>query len=108
MNNVKITVSNHAYMRMKERLGYNKKTADRMAVKAVENGIDGSINYGQLERYMYKIEKYDNKNAVVHLYGENVYIFARYKHEMVLVTVFSVPNELKNQVRGAQKKRKAA
>ena len=49
---VNLRISKHAYDRMKERLGMNKKAAQRIAQKALSNGIGREETSGCLQRYI--------------------------------------------------------
>ena len=43
-----MTISNHARQRMKERCGFNRKTQDRMARKAFDEGVTHKQTKGRL------------------------------------------------------------
>lgn len=44
-----MTISNHARQRMKERCGFNRKTQDRMARKAFDEGGNPQTDERQIE-----------------------------------------------------------
>lgn len=87
---MKIQVSRHAEQRMRERCGLNKKSIERMAQRAYDNGICHNETRGNLNKWITKVY-YSNKNANnIRLYGNMLYIFCN----DVLVTVFHVPHKL--------------
>ncbi len=104
----RIFLTNHAYDRMKERVGVGKKAADRLVTKAYEKGISKECAKGSLYRYMTSEarESYKN-NTVVRIYGEMVYCFTETAEGALLVTVFCVPGSLRKQALGAQRRNAA-
>ena len=83
-------VSNHAKERMKERCGFNKKSCDRMASKAFEEGISHKQTKGRLNKWVTSLY-FKNKSANnIKLYGDKAYIFC----DSVLVTVIQIPISL--------------
>ena len=110
---VRIEITKHAYDRMKERLGLNKKAATRMAEIAYSDGIKHGDTNGQLYRYISsQAYAYMKKGYCLKIYGEAVYCFVNGKDEETgekkssLVTVWTIPQNLKNQVLGLQRKKK--
>lgn len=104
-----VFVSNHAYLRMKERAGISKKAADRLSAKAYNEGIGSSDTTGSLYRYItYESEAYNHNGTDVRIYGEMVYCFLEQPNGVLLLTVFWIPNKLKNQALGIQRKNKIA
>ena len=96
-----MNISEHAKQRMKERCGYNKKTQDRMAQKAFENGIPHSQTKGNLNKWITSLY-FKNKNANnIKLYGEQAYIFCN----ETLVTVIPVPVNLKKNLKSMIKRK---
>lgn len=80
-----IYISDHAFKRMKERNGWNKKTSLRMIKKVYDNGNRSSEMKGETKKYVLKREVYHPEDEYV-MYGQNLYIFK----SNVLVTVFPV------------------
>lgn len=110
---VRIEITKHAYDRMKEWLGLNKKAATRMAEIAYSDGIKHGDRSGQLYRYISaQAYAYMKKGYCLKIYGEAVYCFINGRDEETdekissLVTVWAIPQNLKNQVLGLQKKKK--
>ena len=92
-----IEISNHAFDRMHERLGLNKKAIIRMVEKAYELGLTHSQTSGNLYRH---------KGSCIKIYGENVFIFNQQVNKIILVTVFQLPNNLKSLALTLQKNAK--
>ena len=84
-------ITRHGYERGKERLGFSKKTLDRMTERALEDGVAQKEAKGSLRRYLDALFlKY--KMANVRLFSEHIFVFSK---ERRLITVFRVPNEHK-------------
>ena len=108
---VRIDITKHAYDRMKERLGLSKKAANRMAEIAYAEGIKHGDTNGRLYKYISsQAYAYMKKGYCLKIYGEAVYCFINGKDEETetssLVTVWVIPQNLKNQVLGLQRKKK--
>ena len=105
-----IVLSNHAYVRMKERVGVGKKAAERLVSRAYEEGIDKGKARGSLFRYITgETRKVCYRDTNVKIYGEMVYCFMDTPEgKSVLVTVFCIPGSLRKQALGAQRRRQAA
>ena len=98
----KVIMTYHAEDRLKERAGFNQKAANRMAQKALDNGITHGDVTGQLKKWLdRKYFAYKNANNM-RIYGEELYIF----NEDVLITVFHIPQHLKKQALACQKKKR--
>ena len=110
---IRIDVTRHAYDRMKERLGLNKKAAVRIAEMAYESGIRHGETNGRLYRYISKEARaYMRKGFCMKIYGETVFCFIDKVDQdggeriTSLVTVWPIPQNLKNQVLGIQRRKK--
>ena len=83
-------VSRHAEERLKERCGFNKKSYERMANKAFDEGITHSQTKGRLNKWVTSLY-FKNKSANnIRLYGDKAYIFCG----KILVTVIQIPIDL--------------
>lgn len=98
-----IYISDHAFVRMKERCGFNKKTAIRMVKKAYEKGTDITNVKDYLSTWAKKQElrQEDGERAI--LYGDFVYRFCY----DTLVTVIHKPQKGKVQNIYGKKKQPA-
>ena len=105
-----ILLSNHAYTRMKERVGVGRKAAERLVSRAYEEGIDKEKARGSLFRYITgETRKACYRDNDIRIYGEMVYCFMdRSEESTILVTVLYIPGYLKKQALGAQRRRQAA
>ena len=102
----KVIVTNHAYDRMKERVGIGKKAADRLCKKAYSDGIGRDNAKGRLYRYITsEMRNCHEKSINIRIYGEMVYCFLEDPDSVVLVTVFWLPAKLKKQALGVQRKK---
>ena len=109
----KIAITDHAYDRIKERMGLNKKAADRIVTVAYRDGIQHSETKGTLYRYIGNLTRsYMKKGACFKIYGENVFCFVNQKDREsgekigILLTVWTIPKEYRNHVLGLQRKKK--
>ena len=105
-----IVLTNHAYVRMKERVGVGRKAAERLVSRAYEEGIDKEKARGSLFRYITgEARKECYRDDDIRIYGEMVYCFKDTPEgKSILVTVFYIPGYLKKQALGAQRRLQAA
>lgn len=85
-----INVSKHSKQRCKERLGISKKHTNKIAEKALKNGIHHTDATGSLKRYFGYLYESHNKiaNNII-IYNRNVYIFRNTE----LITIMHLPNQ---------------
>lgn len=108
-------VTDHAYARGKQRLGFSKSTMDRMTKKAFAEGVRVGEMTGSLHSYFVsKLEYPEYENSFFRLYGEAIYVFAL-GHDIyfgdshpILVTVMCIPQDLRKQAIAVTRKRRAA
>lgn len=98
-NKPEISITAHAYRRGKERLGYSRKTLERIAVKAFTEGVLHRETKGQLNKFVTKIYLQYCKANNIRIYGENIFLFIDAK----LITVYQVPVELRNHIKCIKK-----
>ena len=106
-----IHVTDHAYERIKERMGLGNRAAARMAEVAYEEGITHADTSGKLYRYIEEQTQSHLKPGIyIKIYGEVVYCFLRekmHKKERVfLLTAWNIPNTLKKNVLSVQKRKR--
>lgn len=87
MNNIKIT--EHAYLRMKQRNGWSRKTADRMLNRIYNDGQRIDSIKGYLKMWIKEKIKNDPDDGEYVLYGKQVYIF----RSDSLITVLTMPSK---------------
>ena len=90
-----IRITDHAFDRIKERLGLSKKAAQRIALKAYAEGIQHEQTTGALRRYLDKIYISHGKSSGTRIYGEHLWLF----REQTLLTVLYLPTELKRSAK---------
>jgi hypothetical protein len=94
-----LIISQHAYERAKERLGWSPSVLDKMALKAFTEGLKHSQTKGHLHKYITKQWfKYKHANNA-RVYGENIFYFSN----NVLATVYQVPQDLRKYIKISQK-----
>lgn len=104
-----IIITDHAYTRFKERVGINKKAANRLTEKAYCNGIGLEETSGRLSQYVLgKTKAHERNNNCIKIYGEMVYCFLLEPNGIFLLTVLNVPSDLKKQALLIQKKMRVA
>lgn len=81
-----IIITKHAYTRMKERNGWNKKTATRMVRRVYSDGTRHDQVKGYLKKWLKTKYEYSNDGDEYILYGEKLYIFNGIKMLTVLPT----------------------
>ena len=92
-NNTKVVLTKHAEERLKERNGLNKKSIERMATKALYEGIPHSRTNGRLHKWITSIYMKKKVATNIRLYGDKAYLFKG----NVLITVLQIPpNLMKN------------
>lgn len=90
-----IIITDHAYLRAKERLSLNKKSIDRLASSAFKSGIKQSDTKGQLKKYIDNLWfEYKTANNI-RIYGEIIYFFSNNR----LITLYQIPNEFKKTLK---------
>ena len=95
-----IQISRHAEKRLRERNGLNKKSMQRIAERAFNNGLEHRDTTGNLRKWLLSLkDKRNNVNKIM-IYGHQVYLFAG----NILVTVFDVPGNLRKNVDIAKEK----
>lgn len=93
-------VTKHAKQRMKERCGFTKGSADRMAQRALDVGMKHSDCTGNLKKYVDKLYLSNKTANNIRLYGGKSYIF----HNDILITVIPIPSNLCKYVKKVGKR----
>lgn len=82
-----IVITKHAYMRMKERNGWNKRAATRMVSRVYNDGIRPGQIKGYLKNWVNTKYEYSNVGDEYILYGDKLYIF----NDKTMLTVLPTP-----------------
>lgn len=96
-----MSVSKHAEDRLKERCGFNKKTSERMAQKAYEEGITHAETKGRLNKWVTGLYFRNETANNIRLYGDKAYIFC----DKTLVTIIQIPASLMKNLKDMVKER---
>jgi hypothetical protein len=94
-------ISKHAEERANERLGLPIKPFEKLANKALSNGIKHSDTVGRLNKYITSLFFYNKSANNTRIYGEFIYLF----NNETLITVLNLPNNFKslaNKLRNEQ------
>lgn len=88
-------ITKHAKDRMKQRCGFNKKAVNRMAEKALTDGIPHKKTKGQLNKWITSLYFYSERANNIRIYGDKAYIF----RDDRLITVIQVPPSLRKNIK---------
>lgn len=88
--NTDINVTKHATKRLRQRLGINKKSADKNAERALKYGITHSEAKGRLCKYMDGIFLTNCRPNNMRVYNHSIYLF----RGNTLITVIALPRSL--------------
>ena len=83
-----LVISQHAYMRMKERNGWSKKASTRMLQKIYSEGVRSNQVKGYLKGWVNDKADYAMEGRELILFGEKLYVF----NEKTMLTVLPVPS----------------
>jgi len=86
-NHKNIIITKHAYLRLKERNGWNRKASRRMISRIYTEGIRQGEVKGYLKMWVNMKCKYAEEGDEYILYGDKLYIF----NETRMLTVITVP-----------------
>lgn len=85
-----VYITDHAFQRMKERHGWNKKTAIRMMKKVYDDGLTLKDVKGKTASWIFEtICSNDSKSDEIRIYGDYVYIF----NKKTLLTSYRIPGK---------------
>lgn len=86
---MKINISEHAFMRMKKRNGWSRKAATRMIDKVYRNGLRPKQVKGYLKWWINDRANEELEGSELVLFGEKLYIFRGH----TMVTVLPTPTK---------------
>lgn len=84
-----VYVTRHADKRIRQRLGVNKKSTDRIAEKAMEFGITHAEAKGKLSKHLDGIFLLSYKPTNMRVYNHSIYLF----NGNILITVLPLPRK---------------
>lgn len=84
---MEVNVTRHGEKRIRKRLGLKKKSADRIAEKALERGVTHAEAKGSLGSYMDSLFLSHGTANNMRIYNRAVYVF----RNNVLITVLALP-----------------
>lgn len=84
-------VTEHAKKRLKERNGLNNKSIDRIAEKALNEGIRHNQTKGNLNKWVSSLFFRNMAASNIRLYGDKAYLFTK---DDRLITVLQIPHSL--------------
>lgn len=88
-----IIVSRHAKKRIKQRMGINKKASERVAKRALTEGLTHAETTSMLHRYLDSLYLSHEKGGKMRVYHQKVFVFS---NNNVLITVLQLPTGLYN------------
>lgn len=88
-----VFISRHAFDRMRERNGWNKKTAMRMTKKIYDNGLDPDEVKGEYRPWA-RYRAQTHPDCMLKFYGQSLYVF----QNNILITVLQGTKLYRQQV----------
>lgn len=96
-------ITRHGDKRTRKRVGVNRSAVERLARKALADGITRYDAKGGLRRYLDALYHYNGQADNIRVYAEKVWIFSG----NILITVLDLPQKYKNRANGIAKKESA-
>lgn len=96
-----IEISQHAYERAKERLGFTREALERHAARAFSAGVQHDETRGRLKRFVDALYLKERSANQTRIFAEHVFLFCNNK----LITVFELPHEFRRAAAKAVGKR---
>lgn len=93
--------TDHAKQRTKERLGLSKNLTDKIAQKALDNGVIHSETAGSFKRFYDGLYLRHRNANNIRVYNRKVYLF----NDEVLITIINLPNKYNVLADKLQKKK---
>lgn len=94
-------ITNHGEYRVRKRAGVPKKAVEKMAQRALKEGVSREEFSGSLRRYLDGSYNHYNQEANnIRVWSEKVWIFA----DDILITVLDLPQRYKNSANGKASK----
>jgi len=93
-------ITHHAYIRARQRFSLKPEALERVAGRALQEGLCRSQVTGRLARYFDKLWLQERKARNIRLYGEFLFLF----HQDTLITLWQLPNGLRKLAAVIRKK----
>lgn len=97
-----VVVTRHATQRIKERLGLNKRSVEKLTNRALAEGINAcDLMNSSLKFFLFSQLNYllDKGKCKIIVYNYNVFIFEVYDaKDDILITVLNLPKEYHREV----------
>lgn len=87
-----VHISRHARKRMHERCGVGKKAGQKLAVRAIKEGIKIEDTVGVIRSYLSHIFCNTEDSPEIRLLGETVFVFKKQPDGYLLITVMKLPS----------------
>lgn len=95
-------VTQHAKERLRERVGLNRRAAERLSAIALEHGLTHQQATGVLEKLFFALYRKHQTADNIRIYAQKIFIFCG----LTLVTVLPLHNKYKKVVAKAFQRRK--
>lgn len=104
VDEAKVYITDHAYERMKQRLGLGRKAANKMAQRAFERGLIGANVKGGLNLYLCGRGDDPDEQVMKFLYGEHIFVFRPDNGTARLLTVYRMDSAYLTRAISAQRR----
>ena len=104
---IKLLASVHARERARERISWHRRTLERMLERVFYDGLGPDDCSRRLHDFIASKTE-TNPAGLIRIYGEHLFLFARdLPDEIVLLTVYPIPGELKPAAHQARRNQHA-
>ena len=91
-----VTTSRHAQIRIKQRCGVSKKSADRVAQLAASRGITREATKGPLRKWLDAKQKNSDKDVEIVVWGDKAFLFSA---DSRLITCIQIPQAISRKMK---------
>ncbi len=103
---VKLLESHHARERARQRIGWHRRTLERMLERVFYDGLGPEDCSHRLGDFV--AATVNTAAGLSRIYGEHLFLFTRdHADEVVLLTVYPLPSELKSAAHRARRQQNA-
>ena len=101
---INFAITDHAFVRAKERIGWNRPALSRMLERVFYDGVAASTPHKKIRNFLGYYQKQE-PGRIARAYGEHVFLFARdaAADAAILVTVFPLPHDMRRPAREARR-----